>query len=156
MPFRGIFFAVTELSPPDPLMGKTSSFFLLCYMLLRMEAVGKKTRTFLKRSILEVYTSTHGCLCAVACMCMCVCISVCTIIRQRMCLLTFWTLHPSWCPLIVYTYICACCYTCMWFIICLGSFVFFQKTEYARYTHTVFLMCVMIHSSPLMVNTVEF
>ena len=87
MHFRGIFFTVTELHPPDPLMGKTSSLSLLCYTLIRMEAVGKKTKTFLKRSILQVYACTHGYVCVLwpACACVCVHISVCALLRVSAC-----------------------------------------------------------------------
>jgi len=66
-------FTKTELSPPDLVMGRTSIALAFCYMLTRMVAVGKTTKTFLKLTIVQV--------CVIVCvstsyMCHCVRMSV--------------------------------------------------------------------------------
>ena len=74
--FVCLFFTATELCPPDPLMGRQALHSLLCCMLTRMEAVGKKTKTFL-------YYSSCKCVCVCVCVCERECVCVCEHFSDR-------------------------------------------------------------------------
>ena len=69
MQLKGIFFAATELHPPDPLMEKIAS---CSHSFTRMETVGKKSKKLSKLSILQM------CVCVCMCVCACVCAQACT------------------------------------------------------------------------------
>ena len=93
MQFSGIFFIMTELCPPDPRWTEQALLSLLCQMLTTMEAVDKKTKTFLKLFILQV----HVCTCEYACMpwYMCAHVIVCASRCRCVHLLMFQTLYLS-------------------------------------------------------------
>ena len=157
MQLKGIFFAATELHPPDPLMEKIAS---CSHSFTRMEAVGKKSKKLSKLSILQM------------CVCVCVYVRVCVHKHARMhtwvctwvCLCAVAWVHVlAWAHVLVcalaHISVCVCVCVCMrvcvcWPVrLCILS-LFWKHHQCSSLRHVSFNFCFLKHilSNPAMMS----